>query len=107
MADKKADESIIGEIRQHLEESEDTCYRIARETGLSETILSRFRHGEGLRLTSLDKLCAYLGIHAVRTPPEAKPAKRTRTGKKKAKRRPRSTTSPDHPVERWTLIQGN
>ena len=41
-------------------------YRISRETGVEQSALSRFVHGkQGLDLSSIDRLAAYLGLELV------------------------------------------
>lgn len=51
------------QLRRAVESSDKTRYRIAQETGISESILSRFvNRGAGLSMGSVDKLCACLGL---------------------------------------------
>ena len=35
---------------------------ISRETGIGESVLSRFVHGAGLRSDTSDRLCKHLGL---------------------------------------------
>jgi len=51
------------QLRRAVEASELTRYRIAQETGISESILSRFvNRGAGLSMDSVDKLVDCLGL---------------------------------------------
>ena len=55
--------TISGRLREAIERSGQTRYRIALATGISQAALSRFITGErGLALESADKLAAYLGL---------------------------------------------
>ncbi|MHB8969722.1 MAG: helix-turn-helix domain-containing protein [Pirellulaceae bacterium] len=57
---------ISDQLRQAIDESGLTRYRISKETGISQVTLSRFYHGErGLTLKALDKLgaCLQLTVH--------------------------------------------
>jgi hypothetical protein len=57
--------------------SEKTRYRISMETGISESILSRFiNRGAGLSLANVDKLCDCIGAELVI---KSKPARRSKT----------------------------
>ena len=50
-------------VRQTIERCEKSRYRIAKETGIAQSVLSRFLSGErGLSLEALDVLVPYLGI---------------------------------------------
>jgi transcriptional regulator with XRE-family HTH domain len=71
------------QLRAAVEASEHTRYRIAQETGISESTLSRFMSGErGLTTTALDTLAAFLDLHVTTTPAEfTKPARVHRTSK--------------------------
>ena len=57
-------ESIIEELRQLLQDAEESRYRIAKETGLSQTLLSRFLSDEdrGLSLQAAAALAEYFGL---------------------------------------------
>lgn len=54
-------------LRAAVKNSGQTRYRIARQTGMTESGLSRFVHGGGLNLASLDRLAGYLGLELVPT----------------------------------------
>lgn len=50
------------QLRKAITECGVTRYRISKETGISEALLSRFVHNDvGLSLTTIDTLCEYLG----------------------------------------------
>jgi ribosome-binding protein aMBF1 (putative translation factor) len=50
-------------LRRTITDCGRSRYEISKETGIAESILSRFIHGErGLSLQSVDKLVAFLGI---------------------------------------------
>lgn len=56
-------ESIIEELRQLLRDAEESRYRIAKETGLSQALLSRFVNNEqrGISLQAAAALAEYFG----------------------------------------------
>ena len=61
-------------LREAVLRSGKSRYRISRETGITESQLSRFVNGNaGLNLASIDKLCACIGARLA----VAKPVKRT------------------------------
>lgn len=66
-------------LREAVKTSGETRYRIAQETGMTESGLSRFVHGGGLNLASLDRLAAYLGLRLV---PVAGSRKRASTARR-------------------------
>jgi|GEM_PF-519195 len=54
------------QVRQYLATCGQTRYLVARETGVAQSILSRFMAGEtGLSSASLDALGKYLGLEVV------------------------------------------
>jgi transcriptional regulator with XRE-family HTH domain len=54
------------QLRQAIERSGLTRYRVAKLSGISEAVLSRFANGQtDLSLTNTDKLCAALGLRVV------------------------------------------
>ncbi len=54
--------SLSDQLRQAVLRCGKTRYRISLETGISESILSRFvNRGAGLSLANVDKLCACIG----------------------------------------------
>ena len=55
--------SLADQLRQAINESGLTQYRIAKESGVQQTILSRFATGErNVQLDTADKLAAYFGM---------------------------------------------
>lgn len=50
-------------IRKAIKQADETRYRIAKGTGISEAVLSRFVNGKGnLAGKNIDVLCNYLGL---------------------------------------------
>jgi transcriptional regulator with XRE-family HTH domain len=55
--------TLTDALKAAIEQSGVSRYRIAKETGILKTSLSRFIHGEtSLRLDKADVLAAYLGL---------------------------------------------
>lgn len=55
--------SVSEVLRRAMEGCGESRYRIAAETGLSESVLCRFAAGEtALRLANVDVLADYLGL---------------------------------------------
>lgn len=62
--------TITEQLRAAIAAAGVTRYRIAKETGLSESALSRFVKGtRGMDLNSVDKLATYLGLELVAKDP--------------------------------------
>jgi len=58
--------NISGQIRLAIENAGVTRYRIAKDTGISESMLSKFMSGDrGFSMESLDVLGEYLGLEIV------------------------------------------
>jgi transcriptional regulator with XRE-family HTH domain len=58
--------SLSDEIRQAVDASGLSRYRIAKELGISESTMSRFMNRKGgLTLKLLDRLAELLGLHIV------------------------------------------
>ena len=56
--------SFTDQVRRAVEASDFTRYRIAQETGIPESSLSRFVRGEaGLSMRHLDELARLLELH--------------------------------------------
>lgn len=54
------------QLRRAVESSDKTRYSISKETGIDQSILSRFvNQGAGLSMESVDKLCECLGLRLV------------------------------------------
>jgi hypothetical protein len=49
-------------LRRELERCGQTRYAVSKATGIPESVLSRFVHGQPLRGTNFDKLADYLGM---------------------------------------------
>lgn len=77
MSQKKA--SLSDQLRQFIETAEVSRYRISQQTGISQSLLSRFMHGTaGLSVDSLDKLGEALDLQLTKTPkPVVKSRKET------------------------------
>lgn len=55
--------TVSEQLRKAVETCGETRYRIAQETGIPESTLSRFvASGRGLSMANTDRLCAYLGL---------------------------------------------
>jgi transcriptional regulator with XRE-family HTH domain len=60
---KKRTQSMTDQLRQVIDESGLTRYRIAQETGISETALSLFYNGQrGLSMKALNALGEFLQL---------------------------------------------
>lgn len=65
------------QLRQAIEASAKTRYRISQETGVSEAVLSRFMNRKvGLSMETVDLICECLGLRLV-----AEGEQKTRKGK--------------------------
>lgn len=68
---KKQSKTLTDQLRQAIDDSGLTRYRIAKETGISESTLSKFYLGQrGLSMEALNALseCLQLTIHLGRKP---------------------------------------
>jgi ribosome-binding protein aMBF1 (putative translation factor) len=66
---KKNQASLSNQLRQAIKGSGLTMYRIAKESGVPQTILSRFLTGEhNMHLETAEKLASYFGMSL--TPPK-------------------------------------
>ena len=60
---------LLDEMRGAIETSGKTRYRIAQESGIAESMLSRLMSGErGLSIDALETLADYLGLEIVMRP---------------------------------------
>jgi len=68
------------QLRTEIERAPMTRYRIAKETGVPASQLSRFVNRQGgLSLESIDKVCELLGVRLTTDRPKRQPAaKRTK-----------------------------
>ena len=65
MATKRT-KKMTDQVRQAIDNSGLSRYRIAQDTGIDESTLGKFFHGtRGLSLDNLDLLCKYLGLRIV------------------------------------------
>jgi len=70
--------SLLNTMRDAIRNSEQSRYRISRETGIAESVLSRFMSGEtGLSVETIERLANYLGLEVV---VRSKRARGTRKG---------------------------
>ena len=72
---KQKPRKLTDQLRQAIDDSGLTRYRIAKETGISEATLSKFYLGQrGLSMAALNALgeCLQLTIKLGRTPAEEK-----------------------------------
>lgn len=61
------------QLRRAVEQSDLSRYRISKQTGIAQSILSRFvNEGAGLSMESVDKLCECLGLRLVADDPPKK-----------------------------------
>jgi hypothetical protein len=54
---------LSDQIRRAVDQSGLSRYRICKETGLAESMMSRFMAGSGLETTNLDRLADLLGLN--------------------------------------------
>ena len=60
---------LLDAIREAVESSGKTRYRIAEDTGIAQSVLSRLMSGErGLSIDVLERLADYLGLEIVMRP---------------------------------------
>ena len=63
---KKQDQKLSDQIRQAIDDSGLTRYRIAQDTGIDESALAKFYNGQrGFNSETLDVLGEYLGLRIV------------------------------------------
>ncbi len=61
---KKKQKSLTDQLRQAIDESGQTRYKIAKETGIDESALGRFYNGHrGLSMEALNALGEYLELY--------------------------------------------
>jgi len=54
--------TVTDTLRREVERCGQTRYAVSKTTGIPESVLSRFIHGQPLRGGNLDKLADYLGL---------------------------------------------
>jgi hypothetical protein len=75
---------LSDQLREAVERSGKSRYRISAETGIPQATLSRFIRGlAGLGLENLDKLCQCIGARLVLDPKSPRPKVRKTTKKTK------------------------
>ena len=63
---KRRSNKISDQLRQAIDDSGETRYRIAQETGIDESTLAKFYNGhQGLSMRALDRLGEYLRLRIV------------------------------------------
>ena len=63
---KKRSMKLTEQIRKAIDESEQSRYRIAQDTGIDESALAKFYHGtRGLSQNNLERLFEYLGLQVL------------------------------------------
>jgi hypothetical protein len=68
---------VSDQLRQAIRDCGKTRYRISVETGISESILSRFlNRGAGLSLANIDLLCESIGAELELKPKSSKRKKK-------------------------------
>lgn len=61
---KRQSNKLSDQIRQAIDDSGQTRYRIAEGAGIDESALAKFYNGKrGLSLNSLDKMASYLELY--------------------------------------------
>lgn len=66
MGKKKAHRKITDQLREAIDESGITRYRISQETGISESTLSQFSNGNrGLSMEALNAIGEFLQLRIV------------------------------------------
>jgi transcriptional regulator with XRE-family HTH domain len=69
--------TLTDQIRDAVQESGLTCYRICAETGIDKGSMSKFLNGQrGLSLAHLDKLAELLGLRIAKNGKLTKEASR-------------------------------
>lgn len=65
--------SLTDQLRQFIETAEVSRYRLSKQTGISQSLLSRFMHGTaGLSVDSLDTLADALDLELTKKKPTRK-----------------------------------
>jgi transcriptional regulator with XRE-family HTH domain len=65
--------TFTDEIRRAIEESDLSRYRICKEIGIAQSLMSRFMSGRGgLSLDTLDRLAGLLDLHLAGNRPKKK-----------------------------------
>lgn len=67
--------TVTETLRRALARCGQTRYAVSKATGIPQSVLSRFAHGDPLRGTNLDTLAAYLGLELTRKPGKTRKGK--------------------------------
>jgi predicted transcriptional regulator len=59
---KSKPKTVTDQLRKAIAESGMTLYRVAKDSQVDHATLHRFMAGQDLRLSTVDKLAAYLGL---------------------------------------------
>lgn len=55
--------NVIEQLRKAIEDSGESLYAIGNESGVDQSVMSRFMNDErGISLETASKLCSYLGL---------------------------------------------
>jgi len=74
--------NVIDQLRHAILNADVSQYRIAKDTGLDKSMLSRFaRAKHDMSLANFGLLCAYLGLSLESTGKKQRPTNRKRKGK--------------------------
>lgn len=66
---KKKPPKLSDQLRQAMDNAGKTRYQIAKETGMNQSALGKFYHGQrGLSIDTLDRLGECLNLQLVRRP---------------------------------------
>jgi len=61
---RKGSLNLVEELRQAILTCGETEYRVAKDSGVAQPVVSRFMRGQrGISLETADKVCQYLGLH--------------------------------------------
>ncbi|MEP0846411.1 MAG: helix-turn-helix transcriptional regulator [Phycisphaerae bacterium] len=68
---------LLNMMRKAMETSGQSRYRISKETGIAESVLSRFMSGEtALTVETAERLADYLGLEIVLRPKRGRGARK-------------------------------
>lgn len=92
---QRNDRSLTEVLRYEITNSERSRYALAKESGVSESQISRFMSGErSLSLDAADKLAAVLGLSLSRTPQPGEAESAASPGKQESKPEQKSAIEP-------------
>jgi transcriptional regulator with XRE-family HTH domain len=64
---KRRTDKLSDQLRQAIDDSGLTRYQISKATGIDQSVLSKFHHGErGISLAAVDQIGEYLGLRIVK-----------------------------------------